>query len=78
MKILQYKLCASDSEGLEVFYNKLLGWSSENEATAIKEAYNGEYQIIEVEDEDNIPMIERLEAQVTYTAMMTDTLLEEV
>lgn len=78
MKILQYKLCASDAEGLEVFYNKLLGWSSENEATAIKEAYNGEYQIIEVEDEDNIPMIERLEAQVTYTAMMTDTLLEEV
>ncbi len=50
-----------------------------NEALAKKEAYNGEYTIEDDGQEEIIPapsQIDIIEAQVTYTAMMTDTLLE--
>lgn len=43
------------------------------------EAYNGEYTIENIPDEPTEPtQLDRIEAQTTYTAMMTDTLLEEV
>lgn len=43
-----------------------------------KEAYNGEYTVVgEFEEESTEPsQLDIIEAQVTYTAMMTDTLLE--
>lgn len=54
-------------------------WSEANEEIAKKEAYKGEYTI----EDDGQPeptseptQLDRVEAQVTYTAMMTDTLLE--
>lgn len=48
-------------------------------AIAQREAYNGEYTVEEVEDPVTEPtQLDALEAQVVYTAMMTDTLLEEV
>lgn len=45
-------------------------------STALAEAYNGEVTVEEVEDEERNPtQLDIIEAQVTYTAMMTDTLL---
>jgi len=49
-----------------------------NLAIAKAEAYNGEITVEEVEDPIVEPtQLDQIEAQVTYTAMMTDTLLEE-
>ena len=47
-------------------------------AEALKCSYNGEVTVEEVEDEpETVTQLDRVEAQATYTAMMTDTLLEE-
>ena len=52
-------------------------WNEANEEIAKKEAYNGAYTIEEVADPASEPsQLDIIEAQVTYTAMMTDTLLE--
>ena len=54
-------------------------YSPENEALVKQIAYNGEYTI---EDDGQLEQVieptqlDIIEAQVTYTAMMTDTLLE--
>ena len=49
----------------------------ENLEFARSEAYNGEISVEDSEDEVAEPtQLDRVEAQVTYTAMMTDTLLE--
>ena len=53
-----------------------LPYSEENLLIAKERAYNGVYT---VEDDGQAAVVtpaDRLEAQVTYTAMMTDTLLE--
>ena len=53
-------------------------YSAENEEAAKREAYKGEYEIFE----NGIPeplaqptLLDRLEAQLAYTAMITDTLI---
>ena len=48
-------------------------------ANAEKMAYNGEYEIFDdnIEEIQEPTQLDRIEAQVTYTAMMTDTLLED-
>ena len=49
-------------------------------AEALKYSYNGEYTIEddgEPEPEPEPTQLDRVEAQAVYTAMMTDTLLEE-
>ena len=54
-------------------------YSPENENIAKSEAYNGEYTIEDdgqPEPEPEPTQLDRVEAQSTYTAMMTDTLLE--
>ena len=75
MKILKYNLCTEEGILLPVE----MGWNDANEEIAKKEAYNGEYTI----EDDGLPkpaeeptQLDRIEAQMTYTAMMTDTLLE--
>ena len=87
MKIIKYKfLSAEINHGTEenpnieqVFFEKSFPWSETNEEIAKREAYNGEYTI---EDDgqpdpaDTPSQLDVIEAQVTYTAMMTDTLLE--
>lgn len=46
-------------------------------AMAVSEAYNGEVTVEDIPDEPQEPtQLDRVEAQVAYTAMMTDTLLE--
>ena len=88
MKKLKYKFLVTsktiiDPEKGEVtkefFSNCILPYSEANEELAKKEAYNGEYEIFEDEKTESVPkptQLDRIEAQVTYTAMITDTLLE--
>ena len=63
----------------EYMSSVVIPYSAENEARAKAEAYNGEYEIFDngLPDQVNTPsQLDVIEAQVTYTAMMTDTLLE--
>ena len=84
MKVLKYNLCTIVNHGTEnhpiiekVLSPVTMPYNEINELIAQSESYDGYY----VED-DGIEVIEeptqldRIEAQVTYTAMITDTLLE--
>lgn len=57
---------------------KTIPYSERAEEIAQQEAYNGEYTIEDdgVEEVTTPSQLDIIEAQVTYTAMMTDTLLE--
>ena len=58
---------------------KTISWSEANEEIAKREADNGEYSIVDDGQPAPVEMptqLDRVEAQVAYTAMMTDTLLE--
>lgn len=75
MKILKYNFCSEEG----ILFPVEMDWNKANEEIAKKEAYNGEYTI----EDDGQPkpaeeptQLDRIEAQMTYTAMMTDTLLE--
>lgn len=84
MKIIKYQLCTEVNRGTEqepeieqIFTAVSLGWSEANEKIAKREAYNGEYTIEDDGEPEPAPtQLDRIEAQTTYTAMMTDTLLE--
>lgn len=84
MKAIKYQLCTEVNHGTEeypnieqVFSAVTLGWSEANEKIAKAEAYNGEYTIEDDGEPEPAPtQLDRIEAQTTYTAMMTDTLLE--
>ena len=86
MKVLKYRLMTEVNYGTEeqpniqqIFSDVTLGWSKANEKLAKREAYNGEYTIEDdgqPEPEPEPTQLDRVEAQATYTAMMTDTLLE--
>lgn len=70
MKIIKYTL-----DGLQ----KTITWSEANEAIAAREADNGEFTIVDDGQPEPIVVptqLDIIEAQVAYTAMMTDTLLE--
>lgn len=85
-KVLKYSLCTRVNHGTEeepkieeILSPVIMGWNEANEEIAKREAYNGEYTI---EDDgqpdpaDTPSQLDIIEAQVAYTAMMTDTLLE--
>ena len=84
MKVLKYRLCTEVNHGTEeqpdiqqIFSEVTMGWSESNEEIAKAEAYNGEYTIEDDGKPEPAPtQLDRIEAQTTYTAMMTDTLLE--
>lgn len=84
MKVLKYRMMTEVNHGTEeqpdirqVFSAVTLGWSEANEKIAKAEAYNGEYTIEDDGKPEPAPtQLDRIEAQTTYTAMMTDTLLE--
>ena len=84
MKVIKYQLCTEVNRGTkdepnieQVFSAVTLGWSEANEKIAKAEAYNGEYAIEDDGEPDSSPtQIDRIEAQVAYTAMMTDTMME--
>ena len=84
MKRIKFKLLQNEdavkSDGAEpVFVLNSKPYSDTNEQIAKAEAYNGEYTIEDdgqPEPELEPTQLDRVEAQATYTAMMTDTLLE--
>lgn len=84
MKVIKYQLCTEVNHGTEdepkieqVLSAVILGWSEANEQIAKAEAYKGEYTVEDDGEPDPAPtQIDRIEAQVAYTAMMTETLLE--
>ena len=84
-KILKYKLvCGEENIGTDeapvyraVFSDVEMTWSAGNEEIAKREAVNGEYEIVEDGKPESPPsVLDRIEAQIAYTAMMTDTLTE--
>lgn len=86
MKIIKYRFLSCEiNHGTEenpdieqVFLDKSMPYSEGGLAMAAKEAHNGEYTVADdgVEEDVTPTQLDRVEAQVTYTAMMTDTLLE--
>lgn len=54
----------------------VMGYNEANLKLAQQEAYNGAYTIEELDDSPRPSRMDTVEAQLTYTAMMTDTLLE--
>ena len=84
MKVLKYRLCTEVNHGTEeqpdiqqIFSDVSMGWNEANEKIAKAEAYNGEYTIEDDGKPEPAPtQLDRIEAQTTYTAMMTDTLME--
>lgn len=78
-KIIKYNLCRSDENGNDNLFPVIMGWNEANEETAKREAHNGEYIIEDDGEPDPVAdptQLDRIEAQVAYTALMTDTLLE--
>ena len=86
MKVLKYRLMTEVNHGTDerpdiqqIFSDVTMGWNEANEEIAKREAYNGEYTVEDdgqPEPEPEPTHIDRVEAQATYTAIMTDTLLE--
>lgn len=65
----------------QIYSEKTIAWSAENEAIAKAEAKDGLYTVTDdgQPDPSSIPsQLDRVEAQVNYTAMMTNTLMEGV
>lgn len=63
----------------EYLSSVIVPYSVENEERAKAEAYKGEYAIEDnglPEPAETPTQLDRVEAQLAYTAMMTDTLLE--
>lgn len=88
MKKIKYNICTIVNHGTEESPNieeiltpVEMTWNEANEQIAKRESHNGEYTI---EDDgqpdpaDTPSQLDVIEAQVTYTALMTDTLLTEV
>lgn len=88
MKVIKYKIKGfteaynTETETIEkqeILATVSMPYSEANEEIAKREAHNGEYTI----EDDGQPdlaetpsQLDVIEAQVTYTALMTDTLLE--
>lgn len=84
MEMLKYKIMTETNYGTEEhpnivqnFSNKEVEWNESNEELAKREAWNGEYTIEDDGKPEPAPtQLDRIDAQATYTAMMTDTLME--
>lgn len=77
MKIIKYDLATILPDGSEVLNGVEMPWTAENEAIAKAEAKDGKYTI----EDDGTPApapdrLDQIDAQVTYTAMMTGTLMD--
>ena len=69
----------AEPEWKEVPNEIMLSYCEYNEQIAKREGHNGEYEIVDDGQPDpaEVPsQLDVIEAQVTYTALMTDTLLE--
>lgn len=80
MKKIRYNLLQSfNSDGTEILSAVVLNYNETNLKIAEAEAFNGEYVIEEDKNSSEVvqkpSQLDIIEAQVTYTALMTDTLL---
>lgn len=78
-KIIFYHFAVGEnSQGEQILQDKAIDWSEANEEIAKKEAYNGEYTIEDdgIEEIQSPSQLDQIEAQVTYTAMITNTLIQ--
>ena len=85
MKLIKYQMLqttiidgAEQPQSEEYMSSVTVPYSAENEEAAKREAYKGEYEIFEngiPEPLEQPTQLDRLEAQLAYTAMMTDTLI---
>lgn len=86
MKVIKYQyVSAQINNGTEeqpnielIFSNKTISWNEANEEIAKCEAYNGEYTIEDdgIEEIQSPSQLDQIEAQITYTAMITNTLIQ--
>ena len=84
MKVIKYNLCTHVNYGTEeapelvpMLSAVKMQWNECNEQIAKAEAWEGRYSIEEEPEEVTAPTrMDAMEAQLAYTAMMTDTLLE--
>ena len=84
MKFIKYKTVTYINRGTEdtpileeLLMDTVRTYSKADVEVASSEAYNGEYEIIDDGKPEPAPtQLDRIEAQTTYTAMMTDTLME--
>lgn len=86
MKLIKYQMLqttiidgAEQPQSEEYMSSVTVPYSAENEEAAKREAYKGEYEIFDngiPEPTEQPTQLDMIEAQVAYTAMMTDTLLE--
>lgn len=67
-KVIQYQLHGCQVE---------MTWSEVNENIAKAEADGGEYVVADDGVTEAATQLDRVEAQTMYTALMTDTLLED-
>ena len=83
--LIQHGISVRSPDGGAVYVQNFMGKELQCEDKALEssieiaktEAYNGEYTVEDIPDEPQEPtQLDRIEAQTTYTAMMTDTLLE--
>lgn len=79
-KVFDYKLYQGKTEqGEPILVTVTMAYNEKNLQIAEKEAYNGEITQAydaELRETDTEPtQLDRMEAQLIYTAMMTDTLL---
>ena len=85
MKLIKYQMLqttiidgAEQPQSEEYMSSVTVPYSAENEEAAKREAYKGEYEIFEngiPEPLEQPTQLDRLEAQLAYTAMMTETLI---
>ena len=84
MKVIKFLLCSEINVGTKEepkIIHDIVGitrsWSEKEEELAKRISYNGEYTIEDDGKPEPAPtQLDRIEAQTTYTAMMTDTLME--
>lgn len=79
MKVIRYKMDIrlNKDDQYPVIVDTFIPYSEENIVYAQEHSVDGQYSVDEVPGMDEKPsQLDIIEAQVTYTAMMTDTLLE--
>ena len=77
--VFEMEIRPDDETGKVKKYEVTYPYSEENLKIAQRYAYNGKVTVEDdgqPEPEPELTQLDRVEAQVTYTAMMTDTLLE--
>lgn len=74
--VFEVRQIAQEENGEETVFTKKLPLSDTALAIARREAYEGQYTVVDDGQQEAPCQLDAIEAQVAYTAMMTDTLLE--